>query len=594
MRLYNISRIVLFSVLLAVFFASSAGAYSASIRAPAELSGHDAGVLTQITLNVTPGNGTVKIDGPSIVNDSTLMSAQAAAQYASVYVGVNELHYNFTYMIDNASNVSGPSGGLAMTLLAISAFNHKPLYSNFTVTGTISPDGIVGEVGGVYDKSSAAKNAGMRYILVPYAPNSSFEYMLYYLVQQQFGITLVPVANVSQALKYAYGNSTPTQLTYNITTDYYPQSLGEANIICLQCNASAFNSLANFTLNATQSQVSRLGAEYTSLKAQMEALLNQYSLITQRGYLYSGSDLAFLEYIDAYTFANSEGITRQSATNLVDNVSTYCSSLVAPALTNTNYEYVVGGELRQSWGEIYAGYAKAAINQSQSTDGLIIAVSDISKSSGWCRASAEMYSIAVGLGGVPSQTSASFNSNITKSINAVTSTGLNLYSQSAINLYKEGDYAAALYASVYERAFYGLPLNQSMNRSIYSNLSSYNYGAWPTQFALQASFYMQEAGLTANSTTSKEDLQAAYTTANLARLLSSANQYIYASLNYSTPLIGSSQQQASGQLAMLESQIQQLYLVLLLVLILIFIVLIVLLVLVLRRPSAQPVGRRRR
>ena len=594
MRLYDLSGIVLFSALLAILFASSAGAYSTSIRAPAELSGHDAGVLTQIMLNVTHGNGTVKINGPSIVNDSTLMSAQAAAQYASVYVGVNELHYNFTYTIDNASNVSGPSGGLAMTLLAISALNHKPLYSNFTVTGTISPDGIVGEVGGVYDKSSAAKDAGMGYILVPYAPNSSFEYMLYYLVQQQFGITLVPVENVSQALKYAYGNSTPTQLTYNITTDYYPESLGEANIICLQCNASAFNSLANFTLNATQSQVSKLGAEYTSLKAQMEALLNQYSLIIQRGYLYSGSDLAFLEYTDAYTFANSEGITRQSATNLVDNVSTYCSSLVAPALTNTNYEYVVGGELRQSWGEIYAGYAKATINQSQSTDDLITAVSDISKSSGWCRASAEMYSIAVNLGGVPSQTSTSFNSNITKAINAVTSTGLNLYSQSAINLYKEGDYAAALYASVYERAFYGLPLNQSMNRSIYSNLSSYNYGAWPTQFALQASFYMQEAGLTANSTTSKGDVQAAYTTANLARMLSSANQYIYASLNYSTPVIGSNQQQASGQLAMLESQIQQLYLVLLLVLILLFIVLIVLLVLVLKRPSAQPVGRRRR
>ena len=593
MRLYDILGIVLLSALLATVLTTSVGAYTTSIRAPAELLDHYSGVLTPIVLNVTPGNGTVKVVGPSEVNESTIASAQTAAQYASSYVGVNELHYNFIYTIDNASNVSGPSGGLAMTLLAVSALNRKQVYQNFTVTGTISPAGNVGEVGGVYDKTGAAKAAGMKYILVPYAPSTDPEYLIYYVAQQQSGITVVPVANVTQALKYAYGNAAVSQLTYNITTSYSPGSLSQANITCVQCNMSAFMPLANFTFNTTRSQIEALGVEYGSLRSQMLLMLDQYQLMAQRGYLYSGSDLSFLEYIQAYTIANSENITRAGTTALVDNMSAYCSSLVPPALTNTNYEYVTGGELRQSWGEIYAGYAKATLNQSQSTDDLISAVSDIGKSAGWCRAAGEMYSIAVDLGGVPVQTSTSFNSNVTKALNRVTSTGLNLYSQSAINLYKSGDYAAALYDAVYETSFYGLPMNQSTSNSIYSNVSSYNYGIWPTQFALQAQFYMQESRLTTNASEAKADVASAYVTANLARLLGSANQQILSSFNYNVTVSGS--QQSSGQFAMLENQIQQLYLILLMVLILLFIVLIVLLVLVLRRqPGPSPQMRRRR
>jgi len=73
--------------------------------------------------------------------------------------------YNFSYIIEDKNvSVSGPSGGLAFTLDAISALSHEPLLHDFTLTGTISPDGSVGEIGGVYDKVAAAKTHNLKFV----------------------------------------------------------------------------------------------------------------------------------------------------------------------------------------------------------------------------------------------------------------------------------------------------------------------------------------------------------------------------------------------------------------------------------------------
>ena len=140
---------------------------SASIRAPAVIITNNTGSLTNISVVVTSGNGFVNVTGPRIVGASTLESAYTAAMYASNYTDHNFSHYNFTYSILNAGdNVSGPSAGAAMTILAISAITNKQIRNDFTMTGAISPNGSIGEIGGVYDKAGAAKNNAMQFILV--------------------------------------------------------------------------------------------------------------------------------------------------------------------------------------------------------------------------------------------------------------------------------------------------------------------------------------------------------------------------------------------------------------------------------------------
>lgn len=189
---------------------------TATIRAPAVILFNNTGSLTTFSLTVTTGDGMVSIVGPSRVGNSTIGSAQTAAHYASSYLGLNFSNYNFTYDISaGTDNVSGPSGGAAMTLLAISALSNVRLNTNFSVTGTISPNGTIGPIGGVFDKASAVKSGGLSYFLVPEVPSSSIYEELYLLTQNRFGLPLVQVDNISEAYGYAFGK--PQLHTSNYT-----------------------------------------------------------------------------------------------------------------------------------------------------------------------------------------------------------------------------------------------------------------------------------------------------------------------------------------------------------------------------------------
>ena len=229
---------ILSLVVLGFMLAGLANAYSTQIYDPAVVSA-TSGQLTNIRLNVTSGNGAVTISGPTSVAQDTLQSAETGAAYAAKYLGVNEDAYNFSYYInDNNSPVSGPSAGLSFTILAISGLEHKPIVQSLAATGTISSNGTAGLIGGIFDKAEAAKAAGKSFLIVPYAPNSSIESMFYYASQQNLGIGLVEVKNVSQAIQYAFGTKTPQRMSFNYSQNYSIATLPNANQTCNACNIS--------------------------------------------------------------------------------------------------------------------------------------------------------------------------------------------------------------------------------------------------------------------------------------------------------------------------------------------------------------------
>jgi PDZ domain-containing protein len=67
------------------------------------------------------------------------------------------------------TDIGGPSAGLAMTLTLIDELSAGSLTGHAIVaaTGTISPDGAVGDVGGVAEKTIAVENAGAKVFIVP-------------------------------------------------------------------------------------------------------------------------------------------------------------------------------------------------------------------------------------------------------------------------------------------------------------------------------------------------------------------------------------------------------------------------------------------
>lgn len=99
-----------------------------------------------------------------------------------------DLHINFPGGVP----VDGPSAGVAMALVAISALSGRPVDGSSAVTGEIGVQGKVRPVGGVPAKVEAAKRAGLTRVLIPREN---------YLERfEEMGIRVIPVDSLEQAM----------------------------------------------------------------------------------------------------------------------------------------------------------------------------------------------------------------------------------------------------------------------------------------------------------------------------------------------------------------------------------------------------------
>ncbi len=531
--LYSIVAVLLAVATFAPIASAGHVVGTAAIWAPAVLT-NNTGSLTRITLTVTNGTGHTVISVPRNVSSDTNQSAVSAAMYATQYLNLTYQDYNFTYMIgvENES-VSGPSAGAAMTVLAISALTGTPIPTNFTMTGTIA-GGTIGAVGGVYDKSSAAAKHGLKFILVPATQNGSIENMLYYLTQTKFNIPLIEVPNISTAVKYAFDQVSTAGLgtKFNFFNDYHAGTLPQAPVTCSNsCDLAQFAALANLTRNFTTSQIMQIGGFPNATKEMLETE-NQSLAAEQAGYLYSSADISFLNYLNAVYMSGSNATVGSGLLQL-DQISNFCSGLSAPQLTSQNYEWVLAGELRQTWGNYTIGQTISSYNTSDFvTDDVLSALYSGAEANGWCHASNFMYGLAQESGGIPVVQNASLAAVAQQRVNRALSTGSSVYTSTAQAALKQKNYALAMFDSEY--AYSGAvagPAESSLNTSqllaaaagIAANAT---YGAWATELANNAYFYIHESSNTANSTIAKGIAEQAYSSAVLSSLISNDTRII--------------------------------------------------------------------
>ena len=248
-----------------------------------------------------------------------------------------------------------------MTLLAISAFEGVPLKNTFTITGTINPQGTIGQIGGAIDKTSAAAGAGLKFIIVPAVAPGSLEEGVYYIAQQTYAIPVIEAFNISQAFAYATGSASVQgkEVSINLTDNYQIASLPQSSLNCSnQCNYLPFEGFANYTLNLTNSQISDLSSNpaFASVSGQLLTVLDQASQLEGKGYNYIAADVAFLDYINAF-YLSSYNVSRGEAYGYMQEVNSSCAgNLVAPAMTTNNYEYIIGARLGRQWANYTINY----------------------------------------------------------------------------------------------------------------------------------------------------------------------------------------------------------------------------------------------
>jgi uncharacterized protein len=125
------------------------------------------GIIGNLSLRTIPGQGNVLIEISPYIQPDLQYSASTAVDVARDYVGI-ESDKDFVLEFQTVGGiVGGGSAGAAITMASIAALEGKTLSPDVIMTGSILPDGSIGEVGGLVEKGEAAADAGYKMFLVP-------------------------------------------------------------------------------------------------------------------------------------------------------------------------------------------------------------------------------------------------------------------------------------------------------------------------------------------------------------------------------------------------------------------------------------------
>lgn len=109
--------------------------------------------------------GTIRFNetAGTMAKDSVFNAASVIRKVAGIDVGSYEIHVN----VIGGGLIDGPSAGLAVVLAMLSAIERRPVRQDVAVTGEVSIQGRVKQVGGIPEKIYGARQAGMKKVILP-------------------------------------------------------------------------------------------------------------------------------------------------------------------------------------------------------------------------------------------------------------------------------------------------------------------------------------------------------------------------------------------------------------------------------------------
>ncbi|MBV8531673.1 MAG: Lon family ATP-dependent protease [Candidatus Eremiobacteraeota bacterium] len=138
------------------------------------------------------GKGTIRFNDTAgtMAKDSVFNATSVLRAATGNDVRDFDLHIN----VVGGGNIDGPSAGLAIFLALYSAVTRTALPQDVAVTGELSIQGKVRAVGGIVEKLHAARQAGMRCVLIPKENAREVDGAV-------SGLEVIPVANVAHVLR---------------------------------------------------------------------------------------------------------------------------------------------------------------------------------------------------------------------------------------------------------------------------------------------------------------------------------------------------------------------------------------------------------
>ena len=189
------------------------------------------GAVLKITVEIRDGSGLVLVNTAVPTGVDFQTSARTAVIVAQKTTGIDLTKKDVIFSISSENSqelqaVDGGSAGGAMTVLLMSDISGKPINNKILMTGTIQPDGSIGEIGGVAQKADAAGKYGAKIFLVPkgqaitqvqscdekregvfiYRTCTMQEKPLSPITENQYGMKVVEIDNITDALGYFNSN----------------------------------------------------------------------------------------------------------------------------------------------------------------------------------------------------------------------------------------------------------------------------------------------------------------------------------------------------------------------------------------------------
>lgn len=164
------------------------------------------GDTLEIEVNVMPGKGEFRLTGQ--LGDVMKESAQAGISYirsvskefkiSKEFFKENDIHIHIP---EGAVPKDGPSAGITMATAMLSAMTKRKVRADVAMTGEITLRGRVLPIGGLKEKTLAAKNAGIKTICVPKKNEKDIDEISEEIKQ---GLEIVYVETMNDVIKTAF------------------------------------------------------------------------------------------------------------------------------------------------------------------------------------------------------------------------------------------------------------------------------------------------------------------------------------------------------------------------------------------------------
>lgn len=168
------------------------------------------GDTLQIEVNVMPGNGEIMLTGQlgDVMKESArtgisyIRSISRLYQIAEDFFEKHDIH---VHIPEGAVPKDGPSAGITMATAMLSAITGQKVRADLAMTGEVTLRGRVLPIGGLKEKLLAAKNAGIKTVLIPKENKIDVDGLSAEITK---GLEILPVESMDEVLKAALTGET--------------------------------------------------------------------------------------------------------------------------------------------------------------------------------------------------------------------------------------------------------------------------------------------------------------------------------------------------------------------------------------------------